>query len=255
MAYNTDEDFEEIAKIVRNNVEMDDQIQLDVIEFLRRLKRYGYIAEYLRIPDAIMPDSEAKYIGTKRRIDVRDSTYIGAQDWVDHYRFTIVHECAHALLNHHHERKRSFSAQARIEKKVPSIRGDEMQADRLGAALIAPFHRANFTLDTTTQYLQSRFGLSASAAGTRHETLSRIYRRQYNLPRPLPAGVIDFLAKQRREGHSVTSLLPQDIAALQLRRPSYTGDACPICGAFKMIRVGLHMKCDNATCSAETGDD
>jgi Zn-dependent peptidase ImmA (M78 family) len=254
MAY-SDEDFEELAKVVRADLDIDDQVQLDAIELLKRLKRQGYIADYVRVPDEAMLDAEAKYNGAERKIFIRESVYQGAEDWKDHYRFTITHECAHALLNHQHERKRSFSRQAAFEKKIPSIRSDESEADRLAAAIISPFHKANFSLSTTIEQVKERFDLSEPAAKARLQTLSRIYRRRYNLPRPLPPGVIDLLAQRRREGHIVTSLPPEEIVAIRVRRPEYTGDACPVCGAFKMIRVGLHMKCDSPTCGARTGDD
>ncbi len=254
MAY-SDENFEELAKIVRVDLDLDDQVQLDAIEILKRLKRQGYIADYVRVPDEAMSDAEAKYNPSERKIFIRESVYRGAQDWSDHYRFTIVHECAHALLNHQYERKRSFSPQAAFEKKIPLIRRDESEANRLAAAIISPFHRANFSLDTTVEQVKHRFGLSDSAARARLQTLSRIYRRQYNLPRPLPPGVVDLLAQRRREGYAVTSLPAEDIVAIHVRLPEYTGYACPVCGAFKMIRVGLHMKCDSPTCGARTGDD
>jgi hypothetical protein len=167
----------------------------------------------------------------------------------------VAHECAHALLNHRYERKRSFTRQAAFEKTVRSIRRDEGDANKLAAALLSPFHRSNFSLDTTPANIKERFGLSERAAAARTETLSRIYRRKYNLPRPLPAGVIDLLARRHREGYAVTSLPPDELVALRMRQPIYTGDACPICGAFKMIRVGLHLNCDSPTCGAKTGDD
>jgi Zn-dependent peptidase ImmA (M78 family) len=255
MPHYTDENLEEIARIIRVDVELDDEIKLDVIEFLRRLKRHGYIADYVRVPDQLMRQDEAKYVAEERKIYVREGVYTKAEDWADHERFTIIHEAAHAVLNHQHERKRSFSAQAALERKVWSIGRDETEANRLAAAIIAPFHRANFSLDTTILQLMERFGLSSLAATARIETLSRIYRRRHNIPRPLPAGVVDFLAKQRREGYQVTSLPDVDVVALRVRKPVYTGDACPLCGAFKMIRVGLHMKCDSETCGARTGDD
>jgi Zn-dependent peptidase ImmA (M78 family) len=251
----TDENFEEIAKIIRTDLGLDDEIYLDAIDFLRGLKRHGYIVDYVRVPDHMMTDAEAKYVASERKIYLRESVYVGAEKGTNHHRFTVVHEGAHAIQNHQYERKRSFSNRAKLEKKVPSIRRDESSADRLGAALIAPFHRASFNLETTTQQLMKRFGLSAPAAATRHETLSRIYRRQYNLSRPLPPGIIDFLAAQHRAGLKVTSLPMEDVAALRVRQPPYTGDACPICGAFKMFRVGLHLKCDSETCGAQTGDD
>jgi Zn-dependent peptidase ImmA (M78 family) len=202
-----------------------------------------------------MLDAEAKYNGSERKILIREDTYQGAEDWIDHHRFTIVHECAHALLNHQFERKRSFSPQSAFENKIRSIRHDEHEANRLAAALISPFHRANFSLNTTTEHVKQRFGLSDLAAKARHETLSRIYRRQHNLPRPLPPGVVDLLSQRRRQGYNINSLPPQDIVAIRVRQPEYTGDPCPVCGAFRMIRVGLHMKCDSPTCGARTGDD
>lgn len=254
MAY-SDENFEELAKIVRGDLDLDDQIQLDAIELLKRLKRQGYIADYVRVPDEVIFDAEAKYDPSERKILIRDSVYGGAKNWIDRYRFTIVHECAHALLNHQYERKRSLSTQPTFEKKVSSIRHDETDANRLAAAIISPFHRANFSLNTTAEQLKQRFGLSDPAARVRLQTLSRIYRRQYNLPRPLPPGVVDLLAQRRREGYTVTSWPPEDVVAIHVRLPEYTGDACPVCGAFKMIRVGLHMKCDSSTCGARTGDD
>jgi Zn-dependent peptidase ImmA (M78 family) len=197
----SDEDFEELAKIVRTDVNLDDQIQLDAVEFLRRLKRQGYIADYVRVPDLSMLDAEAKFIQGQRKILLRESIFAGAENWDPHCRFTIVHECAHALLNHQFERKRSFTAQAFAEKKVASIGRDENEADRLGAAILSPFHQSNFSLDSTVNQIMQRFGLSKPAAILRHEALSRIYRRQYNLTRPLPQGVVDFLAQKRREGH------------------------------------------------------
>ncbi len=57
MVYYSDEDFEQLAKLLREALGLDDQIKLDVIEFLRRLKRKGYIADYVRVPDSAMLDA------------------------------------------------------------------------------------------------------------------------------------------------------------------------------------------------------
>lgn len=251
----SDEDFEELGKTVRVTLEIDEQLKPNPIEFLRRLKRHGYIQEYIRVPDSALPDDEAKYSPEERIIYLRDSTYLGAENAVPHYVFTVFHEGSHALLGHQHERKRSFSEQARAERRVTSIRIDEDDANRLTAAIMAPFHRADFTLTTTADELMKRFGLSARAAALRADEMSGIYRRLYNLPRPLPPGVIDFLAGKRREGYKVTSLPPIEVAAIQPRQPKYTGESCRICGEFKMIRVGTHLKCDVKSCGALSGDD
>lgn len=249
----SDEELEEIARIVRVDLELDDQIKLDVVEFLRRLKRHRYISDYVCIPDHLLQDAEAKFNPAERKIYLRNSVCAGAEAWNDHHRFTIIHEGAHALLNHRHERKRSYSAVAFAERKVSSIARDEGEANRLAAAIISPSHRANFSLETTVEQLMQRFGLTRPAAIKRWETLSRIYRRRHNLPRPLPPGVIDFLAKRQREGHRVSSLPTDEIASFLKAHPKYGGDACPNCHNFTLIRIGTHQKCDR--CGATTGDD
>lgn len=251
----SDEGFEELAKTARVTLEIDKEVKLDPIDFLRRLKRKGYIKDYIRIPDSALPNDEAKYNSDEKVIYLRESTYSGAENGEPHFVFTVFHEGSHALLGHQHERKRSFSAQARTERRVASIRIDEDDANRLTAAIMAPFHRADFTLTMTAKQLTERFGLSAAAASKRIDEMSGIYRRRYNIPRPLPPGVVDFLAGKRREGHKVTSLPPIDAIAMRQRQPKYTGEACLVCGEFKMIRVGTHLKCDAETCGAVTGDD
>lgn len=253
MVYYSDEDFEQLAKLLREALGLDDQIKLDVIEFLRRLKRKGYIADYVRVPDSAMLDAEARFKPDERKIYIRESVYVAADEWIDRARFTVIHECAHAALDHQFERKRSLAGAAVADKRVASIRRDEAQANKLAAAILAPFHRAEFSLSTNTQHLMKRFGLSLTAASKRVEEMAGIFRRLYNIPRPLPPGIIDFLANRRRDGYSVTSLPSLDVVAMQVRRPNYTGDVCPVCQDFKMIRVGTCMKCDS--CGAQTGDD
>ncbi len=255
MAYYSDEDFEQLAKTLRVALNLDDQVKLDVIEFLRRLKRSNYIADYVRVPDAKMPDAEAKYNPDDRKIYLRESVYVGAESGADRHRFTIVHEASHAALDHQFERKRSLAGRAIAELRVSSIRRDETQANKLAAAILAPFHRADFSLATTAQQLMSRFGLGSTAASKRIDELKGIFRRRHNIARPLPHGVIDFLTARRREGHTVTSLPSMEVVAMQVRQLVYIGDACPVCGEFKMIRVGTHMKCDFKSCGAITGDD
>lgn len=255
MPYYSDEDFERLATTLRVALCLDDQVKLDVMEFLRRLKRQGYIADYVRVPDETIPDAEAKYNPDDRRIYLRESVNIGAENWIDRHRFTIIHEAAHAAFNHQLERKRSLAGKAIVELSVGSIRRDETQANKLAAAIIAPFHKAEFSLSTTAQQLMTRFGLSGQAASKRVNEMAGIFRRLHNIPRPLPPGIIDFLSARRREGHIVTSLPPVEVVAMQVRRPTYTGDACPVCSNFKMIRVGTYTKCDHEPCGVITGDE
>ena len=219
------------------------------------MKRQGYIADYVRVPDAVMIDAEAKFKPDDRKIYIREGIWVAAEKNVERARFTIIHECAHAALNHQFERKRSLFGQAIAQMRVASIRRDEKQANKLAASVLSPFHRAEFSLATTVEQLMERFGLSAPAASIRAEEMAGIFRRRNKLPRPLPPGVVDFLAARRRDGHIVTSLPSADVAAMQVRQLVYTGDACPVCGGFKMIRTGTMMKCDFESCGAVTGDD
>jgi hypothetical protein len=255
MSSYSDEGFEELGKIVRVTLGIDDQIKPDPIDFLRRLKHAGYIKDYVRLPDADLPNKEATYNPDDKKIYLRESVYRGAENGVPHFQFTVFHEGSHALLGHQYERKRSFAAQARSEKRVPSIRKDEDDADGLTAAIMAPLHRADFTLETTPDQIASRFNLSRRAALIRHDTFARMYRKANNLRRPLPKGVADFLTEQRRRGYVVTSLPAEEIAAIKPKENCYIGDACPnpACGEFKMVRNGTSARCE--ACGCVTGDD
>jgi Zn-dependent peptidase ImmA (M78 family) len=199
--------------------------------------------------------AEAKYSPDDQKIYIRDSACAGAGNDIPHYRFTVFHEGSHAVLRHQYERKRSFGAQALAERKVYTIRTDEGDANKLAAAIMAPYHKANFSLQMTPAQIADRFGLSLPAAARRYNEFARIYRRANNLRRPLPSGVADFLAEQRRRGYVVTSLPADEVAAIKPAQNSYTGDPCPNpnCGQFKMVRNGTSLRCE--ACGAATGDE
>lgn len=250
----SDEGYDQLAKILREALDLDDQIKVDVVEMLRRMKHRGYLRDYISIPDNDLPDAEAKFVAEDRKIYLRESIYRSASRGDPRARFTIAHEIAHCALNHQYMRKRGIAVGA-FEKKVPSIRRDERQADKLAAAILAPFHRAEFTLTTNSKQLAERFGLSDRMSSIRTDELAGIYRRLHKIKRDLPPGVADFLAAGRRKGYTVTSLPPQDVAAIQITQPKYEGDVCPNprCGHAKMVRVGTCMVCD--VCGTRTGDD
>jgi hypothetical protein len=252
----SNEQLEELGKRFRQILEIDDQLTPDPIDFLRRLKHAGYIKDYVELPDTAFSEAEAKYVPEDEKIYLRKSTYLEARKRTPHFCFTVFHEGAHALLGHKQERRRSLGDQGRLERRiVPEIRRDETEANRLTAAIMAPYHKANFTLDTTPAEIARRFNLSAPAAKARHDEFARMYRRDNNIRRPLPRGVSDFLVEQRRRGYLVTALPSDETAAMQLQQPLYTGDPCPnsSCGEFRMIRNGTASRCE--VCGAQTGDD
>jgi|SRR5713101_8995162 len=163
MSYLEDEDFERAAQILRVKFGIDDQLRLDVIDVLRKLKHHGQIVDYVRVPDMSLPDAEAQYDPDKGIIYLRESTYLAAQRGDSRARWTVAHEVGHVALNHQRTRNRS-SASRSIEKIAQTIRRDEAQAHRFAAALLAPFHRANFSLQTTAQQVAMRFDISLAAA-------------------------------------------------------------------------------------------
>ena len=118
MASYSDEGLEQLARTVREELDIDDIMKVDSIEFLRLLKHKGCIKDYVRLPDSDLPDAEAKYDPDDDKIYLRKSVSSHAEKGVPHDRFTVFHEGAHALLGHQHERKRSLGALARTEKRV-----------------------------------------------------------------------------------------------------------------------------------------
>jgi len=255
MLYLEDEDFERAAQILRIKFGIDDQLRLDVIDVLRKLKHHGQIVDYVRVPDISLPDAEAQYDPDKGIIYLRESTYQAALQGNRRARWTVAHEVGHVALNHQRTRNRSSSSSTlrSVEKIAQTIRRDEAQAHRFAAALLAPFHRANFSLQTTAQQVALRFDISLDAANRRIEEFTRIYRRLNGLARPLPSSVIDFLKAAQRKGHMVKNpALANFISALG-PSPRYEGDPCPNCGKFNLVRSGLGMNCDG--CGAITGDD
>jgi len=220
MSYLEDEDFERAAQILRVKFGIDDQLGLDVIEVLRKLRHYGQIVDYVRVSDISLPDAEAKYDPDKRIIYLRESTYQAALQGNRRARWTVAHEVGHVALNHQRTRNRSSTLRS-IEKIAPNIRRDEAQAHKFAAALLAPFHRANFSLKTTTQQIATRFDISLDAANRRIEEFTRIYRRLNGLARPLPSSVIAFLKAAQRKGHTIKNpVLADFIAELGPRRHS-----------------------------------
>lgn len=254
MSSYSDEDYDQIARVLREELGVDDDIWLDIIDTLRRMKYRGYLRDFICLPDSDLPDAEAKFVAEERRVYLRDYIFKAAERGEPHARFTVAHEIAHCALFHQHTRKRGIAV-GLFERKVFSIRRDETQADKLAAAILAPFHRAAFNLSTTPTQLANRFGLSARMSKARTEELAGIYRRRHNIQRELPPGVVDFLAARRAEGYPITSLPSEDIVTMTVRQPKYEGEPCPNpnCREFKMIRVGTHLKCD--ACGARTGDD
>lgn len=205
MPYLPDEDFERKARKMRVALGIDDQLCPDVIDVVQKLKHRGSITDYVRVPDHLMQEAEAKFDPCDRKLYLRESTYCAARKCEPRARWTVAHEIGHIALHHDRARNRS-TLPTEIEQIAPTIRRDETQAHKFAAAFLAPYHRANFSLEMTSNEVAKLFGISLPAATRRVQELGRIYRKLRGIQRPLPKGVVDFLAEAQRKGHKITSL-------------------------------------------------
>jgi hypothetical protein len=249
MTQYTDEEWEEIGRKWRQDAGVDEQTRLDAPLFVRWLKHTGCIKDYVCVPDAEL-SSEGKYEPDEQKLYFRESSWRRSVQANPHDNWTLIHEGSHAILKHKETRLRAAPSARRFESR--GVRREETDANRLTASIIAPFHKAAFQLNTSVDDIQNRFNLSGPAATKRLEEFQRIYRRKHGIPRPLPPGVVDFLAAQKRKGFPVTSL--DNIRPL-IPEPQkqYEGEPCPLCSKFTLVRTGLLMKCDR--CGARTGED
>jgi len=243
----TDEEWEEIARRWRDAAGQGDAVLFDPPAFIRWLKQAGHIKDYVCVPDADL-SSEGKYEPDEGRIYFRKSTWEGALAGDPHHNWTLTHEGSHAILRHKETRLRAPAKQFSSRRTGR----DESDTNRLTASLMAPFNKADVTPETSVEGIQERFGLSRLAATKRLEEFRRMFRKKNGTPRPLPAGVVDFLAAQKRKGYPVTSL---DNVKAPVPQPQkqYEGDPCPTCNEFALVRTGLRMICDK--CGTRTGDD
>jgi hypothetical protein len=249
MAQYTDEEWEKIGGEWRRAASVDDTIRLNAPFFVRWLKQAGHIDDYVCVPDADLP-SEGKYEPNERKLYYRDSSWRGALRGNPHHIWTLVHEGCHAILKHKETRLRAAPSARQFASREVNL--DETDTDRLTASILAPFDKADFKPGMSVDDIQERFGLSRPAAIRRLEEFERIFRRKHGIPRQLPAGVIDFLAEQKRKGFPVTSL--DNVRPLiPIPQRQYEGDPCPSCKEFTLVRSGLSMKCDR--CGARTGED
>jgi hypothetical protein len=245
----TDEQWEAVASAWRKAANRDDSVRLNAPEFVRWLKREGYIKDYVCVPDHDLPAAKGKIVGGV--VFYRQSTWKAAEQSDPHSIWTLVHEGCHGILKHEGVR---YRANAQHRNLLSSANGqEEFEAHRLTACLLAPFDKANFRPGMTVDDIITRFGFSRDAAKRRLEEFERLYRRQRGIVRQLPLGIVDFLLVQERKGFRVTSLTDEHRRLLPVMLPSYEGDPCPLCGAIAVFRVGVGRTCDQ--CGARLGED
>jgi hypothetical protein len=211
MAHHEDEDMERIAQDARRVLGIEHILRPDMVTAVLKAQHLGFIASYERVPDAQMPDDLASFDPVSRKLKLRESVFVSANEVIEsppdrpRARFTIGHEFGHVFLGHKKMRNRNITGR-RIEKIAPSISREERDADRFAAAFLAPASLVENALLTTSRDLSRRFDLSLQASEIRLETLQRLYRRAHGIPRPIPESIHKLLSDAAKKGARVTSL-------------------------------------------------
>ena len=235
----SDEDFERIGREWREALGVDDQLRLDMLDVLKKLKQKGLIADYVRVTDLELPGVEARFCPDTRTIKITDKTWAKAEHGDPRANWTIAHELGHVVFRPNRARNRSSSPRA-FERSIPSIVKDERPAHRFAAAFLAPLHMANISPTTTAADLAARFNLSAELARIRLEELGRLHRRRFGLDRSLPPSVVAYLIDAERTGHRISSLTAADRAAAARSTSTNVIEVqpiCPLCGEPGLLDV------------------
>lgn len=147
---------------------------VDVIEVLELLQDHlGYDLSVTNLP----PNIEAR-VWPNKLIEISEETYRCAVSGEFRARFTLAHECAHALLH-------CKQIQAMIESgqkltlnrrsSVPAFRDPEWQANTFASAFLMPLNAlklfGNRVFDP--RFLSSKFGVSVPAAEVRIKNVER----------------------------------------------------------------------------------
>jgi hypothetical protein len=206
-----DEDIERIAGDARRVLGIDQVLRPDMVTAMLKAQHLGIISTYERVPDASMPEDLAAFDPETRRLRLRESVFVSANEVVGspsdrpRARFTIAHELGHVFLGHKRTRHRNISGR-RIEKITSSIVRDERDADRFAAAFLAPASLLENPLLTTPRALSERFGLSLQSSDIRLEILQRMHRRAHKIPRPIPDSIYQLLSDAAKKGAKITSI-------------------------------------------------
>ncbi len=92
MSSYSDEQWEAIASAWRKAANQNEAVRLNAPEFVRWLKREGYIKDYICVPDLDLPGAEGKFDPDAHLVFYRQSTWHAAEQGDPHATWTLVHE-------------------------------------------------------------------------------------------------------------------------------------------------------------------
>ena len=160
--------IDELAEELRERLGIPDDIRLDALDLLRRMKISKVITDF--VVDSTATGRDARWDADNRTIHLSSELWNAIQATNDNdARFTVLHEVGHAVLGHTH-RNRLTGGRRQFGKVVET---DELDADAFALALAVPLKFAGVaaTLDVVT--LAVRFGLPHSQASRRLVDLQR----------------------------------------------------------------------------------
>lgn len=163
--------IENLAERLREQLGIPDDLRLDALDVLRRMKIAKIISDYLEDPDAVGRD--ASWDADGRIIRLSTALWNAVVDATDQdARFTVFHEVGHAVLGHTHRNRRTSGRQqfGRI------VEADEADADHFALALAIPLKFARFANTSNIASLADQFGIPPGQASRRLVDLQRELR-------------------------------------------------------------------------------
>jgi Zn-dependent peptidase ImmA (M78 family) len=188
MSYQTDKQIEEEGLAVREAFGIADQHRPDIKRMIYKAKQLGLIVDYVRGIDPRL-NAHAAFDGNRKMLHVSEDTFCALDLHDTHANFTIVHELMHAWRGDAGLRRRSLA----VEREIQANRGVEAGTNRLAAAVLAPYHLANYRPGMVPRDLCELFGISLSNASIRLPVIEKLYRQANGIRRALPPEVEKFL--------------------------------------------------------------
>ena len=160
-----------VAQRLRDQLGIPDDIRLETLDVLRRMKISKAISDYREDSEAAGRD--ARWDADGRIIHMSPELWTAIQATNDNdARFTVLHEVGHAVLGHTH-RNRLTNGKLQHGK---TIEADESDADQFALAFAIPLKFAEEASSLEVATLADMFGLPPNQASRRLVDLQRHMR-------------------------------------------------------------------------------
>jgi hypothetical protein len=193
----TDEEIEQRVRILRQEIDLQNQMRPDLMAVIERLTTSFRHFAYQQVPDSEMPDTEAHWDARKGVLRMRESIAGAMQRGEPRARMTIANEIGHFALRHAGVRGRS-TTQAAAGRRLLEAKKEESEARRFAAMFLAPNYLLSST--DTVDDIMNNFGMSFEAAMIRKGEFDAFQRRASGQRRELPSIVVDYLKDAQRRG-------------------------------------------------------